>query len=119
MCGGSAGPGGGRRGRLRARDRRRGGDDEAALLVPLHVLHAPQGLNLRAGSLPVVPVLEVALLEDELAPPVARIQVSHPPVRVGTTQSSVINQTPGELSGSTCTTRARWGGSQKWHRDEK
>lgn len=85
-CWGSAGPGRGRRGRrywgrVRARVRRRGrvGDDEAALLVPLHVPHTPQRLDLGVGSFPVVPVLEVPLLEDELAPPVARVQVSHPP----------------------------------------
>lgn len=84
-CWGSAGPGCGRRGRrywgrVRARVRRRGrvGDDETALLVPLHVPHTPQRLDLGVGSFPVVPVLEVPLLEDELAPPVARVQVSDP-----------------------------------------
>lgn len=88
---GSAGPSCGRRGgrywgRVRGRGRgwaragRRGWvwHDETTLLVPLHVPHTPERLDLRVRSFPVVPMLEVPLLKDELAPPVAWIQVSNP-----------------------------------------
>lgn len=86
-CWGSAGPSCGRRGRrywsrgrlgARAGRRRWVWNDETALLVPLHVPHTPERLDLRVRSFPVVPVLEVPLLKDELAPPVARVQVSNP-----------------------------------------
>lgn len=84
---GSAGPSCGRRGRRywgRVRDRARAGrrgwvwDDETALLVPLHVPHTSERLDLGVRSFPVVPMLEVPLLKDELAPPVAWVQVSNP-----------------------------------------
>ena len=53
-------------------------DDEAAPLVPLHVPHTSDWLDLRRRGLPVVPVLEVSSLEDELAPPVAGEHVADP-----------------------------------------
>lgn len=55
----------------------RGG--EAALLVPLHVTHAPDGLEQWQGRAPVVPVLVLAVLKHVLAPPVAWVCVAHPP----------------------------------------
>lgn len=56
---------------------RRGGDI-APLLMPLHVPHASDGLDLGFSGSPVVPVLEVSMLKHVLVPPVAWIRVSHP-----------------------------------------
>lgn len=53
-------------------------NDETAPLVPLHVPHTSDRLDLRYWGLPVVPVLEVTLFKDELSPPVARVHVADP-----------------------------------------
>lgn len=53
-------------------------NNETAPLVPLHVPHTSDRLDLRYWGLPVVPVLEVTLFKDELSPPVARVHVAHP-----------------------------------------
>lgn len=79
----SAGPGCGGRGRrswgrVGVGSRSWVGDDETAPLVPLHVSHTSDRLDLRGGGLPVVPVFEVSSLKDELAPPVAWIHVADP-----------------------------------------
>lgn len=69
--GGDDGDGGGCRGV--------GGDLEAASLVPLHVAYPSDRLDLRQVGIPVVPVLEFALLEDKLTPPISWVHVAHPP----------------------------------------
>ena len=48
-------------------------------LVPLHVPHTSDGLDLRCSGSPVIPVLEFSMLKHILAPSVAWIGVSHPP----------------------------------------
>lgn len=53
----------------------------APLLMPLHVPHTSDGLDLRFRGSPVVPVLEVSMLKHILVPPVAWIRVSHPPLK--------------------------------------
>lgn len=81
----SAGPSGGRggrgfrcwgRGRSWVRGRSR--DGETPPLVPLHVTHTSDRLDLRCRGIPVVPVLEVSTLKHILAPPVAGVHVAHP-----------------------------------------
>lgn len=82
----SAGSSSGRRGGVRVGTgagvriwgRTRFRNNETAPLVPLHVPHTPDRLNLRYWGLPVVPVLEVSLFKDELSPPVAWVHVAHP-----------------------------------------
>lgn len=54
-----------------------GGDDVAAVGVPLHVADAPNGLHLRAAGPKLVEVLEFALLQQVLVATVARELVSH------------------------------------------
>ena len=61
------------------RTRSRGGHVETPPLMPLHVPHTSEGLDERCCGSPVVPVLVIAVLKHILAPPVARIHVSHPP----------------------------------------
>lgn len=53
-------------------------NNETAPLVPLHVPHTSDRLDLGYWGLPVVPVLEVTLFKDELSPPVARVHVADP-----------------------------------------
>lgn len=64
--------------RVRVWGRTRLRNNETAPLVPLHVPHTTDRLDLRYRGLPVVPVLEVTLFKDELSPPVARVHVAHP-----------------------------------------
>lgn len=51
----------------------------APSLMPLHVPHTSDGLDLRCSGSPSVPVLEVSMFKNVLAPSVAWIRVSHPP----------------------------------------
>lgn len=53
----------------------------ASSFVPLHVPHTSDGLDLRHRGSPVVPVLEITVFKDILAPPVARIHISNPPAK--------------------------------------
>lgn len=53
-------------------------DWEAALTVPLPVAQAPHGLHLRLEGPPLVPVPEVAWLQEVLVPAVARILIADP-----------------------------------------
>lgn len=69
----------GARGRGWGRGRGRGWGNIAPSLVPLHVPHSSDGLDLRCSGSPVVPVLEFSLLKHILAPSVAWIHISHPP----------------------------------------
>lgn len=48
-------------------------------LMPLHVPHTSDGLDLRCSGSPSIPVLEVSMFKNVLAPSVAWICVSHPP----------------------------------------
>lgn len=59
----------------------RGRSNIAPFFVPLHVPHTSDGLDLRCSGSPVIPVLEVSMLKHILAPSVAWIHVSHPPLR--------------------------------------
>ena len=61
------------------RCRGRGRGNIAPFLVPLHVPHTSDGLDLRCSGSPIIPVLEVSMLKHILAPSVAWIHVSHPP----------------------------------------
>lgn len=81
----SAGPGGGRgcrgcwgRGRGRSWSRGRNRDGETPSLVPLHVSHTSDRLDLRCRGIPVVPVLEVSTLKHILPSPVAWVHVANP-----------------------------------------
>lgn len=60
-----------------------GGDDVAAVGVPLHVADAPDGLHLRAAGPKLVEVLEFALLQQVLVATVAGELVSHKPAGGG------------------------------------
>lgn len=62
------------------RCRGRGRGNIATSLVPLHVPHTSDGLDLRCSGSPVVPVLEFSMFKHILAPSVAWICVSHPPL---------------------------------------
>lgn len=53
----------------------------ASSFVPLHVPHTSDGLDLRHRGSPVVPVFEITMFKDILAPPVARIHISNPPAK--------------------------------------
>lgn len=53
----------------------------APSLMPLHVPHTSDGLDLRCSGSPIIPVLEVSLLKHILAPSVTWIHVSYPPSR--------------------------------------
>lgn len=57
----------------------RGGGNIAPSLVPLHVPHTSDGLDLRCSGSPIVPVLELSMLKHILASSVAWIHVSYPP----------------------------------------
>lgn len=57
----------------------RGGGNIAPSLVPLHVPHTSDGLDLRCIGSPIVPVLEISMLKHILGPSVAWVHVSHPP----------------------------------------
>lgn len=65
------------------RCRGRGRGNIAPSLVPLHVPHTSDGLDLRCSGSPIVPVLEISMLKHILAPSVAWIHVSHPPSEGG------------------------------------
>lgn len=54
---------------------------ETAPLVPLHVPHTSDRLDLWGGGLPVIPMLEISSLKNKLAPPVAWVHVTDPPAR--------------------------------------
>lgn len=54
-----------------------GGDNVAAMWVPLHVADAPDGLHLRAAGPKLIEVLKLALLQKVLVATVARELVSH------------------------------------------
>lgn len=53
----------------------------ASSFVPLHVPHTSDGLDLRHRGSPVVPVFEITMFKDILAPPVAWIHISNPPAK--------------------------------------
>lgn len=53
----------------------------ASSFVPLHVPHTSDGLDLRHRGSPVVPVFEITVFKDILAPPVAWIHISNPPAK--------------------------------------
>lgn len=59
----------------------RGRGNVTSSFVPLHVPHTSDGLDLRHRGSPVVPVLEITVFKDILAPPVARIHISNPPAK--------------------------------------
>lgn len=79
----------------RSRSRIRVDNDETALLVPLHVPHTSDRLDLRRRGLPVVPVLEISSFKDELAPSVARVHVADPSGEEATQQLQKNRQTDG------------------------
>lgn len=60
-----------------------GGDDVAAVGVPLHVADAPNRLHLRAAGPELIEVLEFALFQQVLVATVARELVSHKSARGG------------------------------------
>lgn len=61
------------------RCRSRGRGNIAPSLVPLHVPHTSDGLDLRCSGSPIIPVLEFSMLKHILVPSVAWIHVPNPP----------------------------------------